>query len=101
MFRTLQILGYAMKSMLVPFISLLWQKMNVIWAVHNHSWTYLINELYLPQLGHSPIIQDLRIEELEKKAASMAKQIEDLGKKVVAMAGKIEKLQKKAKPLKP
>jgi hypothetical protein len=64
---------------------------------------HLINELYLPQLGHSPILQDLRIEELEKKAASMAKQIEDLGKKVVAMAAKIEELQKRveAKPLKP
>jgi hypothetical protein len=64
---------------------------------------HLINELYLPHLGHSPILQDLHIEELKKKAASMVKQIEDLGKKVVTMAGKIEELQKKveAKPLKP
>jgi len=64
---------------------------------------HIINELYFPQLRHSPILQDLRIEELEKKAASMAKKIEDLGKKVVSMAGKIEELQKKveAKPLKP
>jgi hypothetical protein len=45
---------------------------------------HLINELYLPQLWHSQILQDLRIEELKKKATSMAKQIKDLGKKVVA-----------------
>jgi len=53
--------------------------------------------------GIPPFLQDLRIEELEKKAASMAKKIEDLGKKVVSMAGKIEELQKKveAKQLKP
>ena len=64
---------------------------------------HLINKLYLPQLEHSPILQDLRIGELKKKAASMAKQIMDHGKKVVTMAGKIEELQKKveAKPLKP